>query len=85
MPLPIGIGVGFARCVCVGSLAPPPIVPFSFPPTTPSPPPPPLRLDSKDNCERAIAALNGRTLEGATEALVIKFADGARKRSSHGT
>eukprot|EP00731_Ephydatia_muelleri_P009101 Em0004g1439a len=38
------------------------------------------RLDAKDNCERAIEALNGSVLDGATEALVIKFADGGSGR-----
>lgn len=44
------------------------------------------RLDSKENCERAIEALNGHVLEGTAEPLVIKFADGGssrRKGSPH--
>ncbi|KAK7600954.1 hypothetical protein V9T40_008395 [Parthenolecanium corni] len=43
------------------------------------------RMDAKDKCEKIIQALNGTTINGAKDPLLIKFADGGPKKRLHKT
>lgn len=42
-------------------------------------------MDAKDKCEKIIQALNGTTINGAKDPLLIKFADGGPKKRLHKT
>ena len=45
----------------------------------------PCRLDTKENCEKAIEMLNGSTLSDSPEPLMVKFADSSsNKKRQHG-
>lgn len=39
-------------------------------------------MDSKEKCEEIINIFNGHNLQGAKDALLVKFADGGNKKRS---